>query len=79
MFLFIATLFTTISCSTEVEHEIAQVASPTLVSTTPVTGTSGIQSGNVTISLTYDKNVFLHPKIKIYCRFLMMEVLSVPM
>lgn len=63
-FLFIATLFTTISCSTEVEHEIAQVASPTLVSTTPVTGTSGIQSGNVTISLTYDKNVFFASKNK---------------
>ena len=63
-FLFIATLFTTISCSTEVEHEIAQVASPTLVSTTPVTGISGIQSGNVTISLTYDKNVFFASKNK---------------
>ena len=57
-FLFIATLLTTISCSTEVEYEIAQVASPVLVSSTPVTGASGIQSGNVTINLTYDKNVF---------------------
>lgn len=63
-FLFIATLFTTISCSTEVEHEIAQVASPVLISTTPVTGASGIQSGNVTISLTYDKNVFFASKNK---------------
>lgn len=56
--LLIAALFTTLSCSTEVEHEIAQVASPTLVSSTPASGATGIKAGNVTINLTYDKNVF---------------------
>lgn len=58
--LLIAALFTTLSCSTEVEHEIAQVASPTLVSSTPASGATGIKAGNVTINLTYDKNVFSH-------------------
>lgn len=56
--LLIAALFTTLSCSTEVEHEIVQVASPTLVSSTPASGATGIKAGNVTINLTYDKNVF---------------------
>lgn len=72
--LLIAALFTTLSCSTEVEHEIAQVASPTLVSSTPASGATGIKAGNVTINLTYDKNVFFASQKKIYCRSPMMEV-----
>lgn len=60
----IAMFFTFISCSTDVDHEIAVVASPTLVSSTPITGATGIRPGNVTIRLTYDKNVFFASKNK---------------
>ena len=57
-------LLTIISCSTDVEHKIAAVVSPILVSSTPVSGATGIHSGNVTISLTYDKKVFFASKNK---------------
>lgn len=56
--IWVATLFATVSCSTEVEYEITQVASPVLVSSTPTSEASGVKMGEVTISLTYDKNVF---------------------
>ena len=54
----VATLFATLSCSTDVEHEITQVASPVLVSSTPASDAAGVELGEITISLTYDKNVF---------------------
>lgn len=57
-FLLFVTLFAIVSCSTAVEHEIAQVASPVFLSSTPASGASGVKPGNVTISITYDKNVF---------------------
>lgn len=63
-FIIVVMLFATFSCSTEVEHEITQVASPVLISSTPVDGDSEINAGNVTISLTYDKNVFFASKNK---------------
>lgn len=51
----VATLFATLSCSTDVEHEITQVASPVLVSSTPASDAAGVELGEITISLTYDK------------------------
>lgn len=62
--IWVATLFAAVSCSTEVEHEITQVASPVLVSSTPASEASGVEMGEVTISLTYDKNVFFASKNK---------------
>lgn len=70
----VATLFATLSCSTDVEHEITQVASPVLVSSTPASDAAGVELGEITISLTYDKNVFLHLKTKICYLSQMMEV-----
>ena len=62
--IWVATLFAAVACSTEVEHEITQVASPVLVSSTPASEASGVELGEVTISLTYDKNVFFASKNK---------------
>lgn len=62
--IWVATLFAAVACSTEVEHEITQVASPVLVSSTPASEASGVEMGEVTISLTYDKNVFFASKNK---------------
>lgn len=60
----LATCFAISACSTEVEHEIAQVASPSWVSSTPSAGDSQVKPGNVTVNITYDKNVFFASKNK---------------
>lgn len=62
--LFVTTGLSMASCSTEVEHEIVQVASPALVSSTPSAGDSQVKPGNVTVSFVYDKNVFFASKNK---------------
>lgn len=62
--LFIAMFFANISCSTEVKHEITQVDSPVLVSSTPEHDAVDVKLGEVTINLTYDKNVFFASKNK---------------
>lgn len=62
--LFLVTCFSVSACSTEVEHEITQVASPSWVSSTPSDGESQVKPGDVTVSITYDKNVFFASKNK---------------
>lgn len=54
----------TISCSTEVKYEIAKVDSPVFVSSSPENNAVGVKVGEVTINLTYDKNVFFASKNK---------------
>ena len=39
------------------EYEVVQVAAPAVVSFTPAEGTT-VRSGNVTVEVTYDKNIF---------------------
>lgn len=46
------------ACDDEVEVNIPEVSAPVLVSTTPENGSSSVRRGDITISLTYDKNVF---------------------
>lgn len=54
----LATLFTMAACDTDVEHNIQEVDAPNIVSTTPVSGTSNIKKGDITIEVEYDKNIF---------------------
>ena len=59
MFLWVAmSLFFITACDDEIEVNIPEVAAPVLVSTTPENGSSRVRRGDITISLTYDKNVF---------------------
>ena len=50
------------------EYEVVQVAAPAVVSFTPAEGTT-VRSGNVTVEVTYDKNIFFAsgdaPKIQV--------------
>ncbi len=57
--IFILTLLLVfIACDTDVKHDIASVDAPVFVSSTPASGTSKVKSGRITITLTYDKNIF---------------------
>ncbi len=57
MFVLAASLLWT-ACDDEVEHTITQVDAPVLVSTTPENNATQVTTGDITISVTYDKNVF---------------------
>lgn len=46
------------ACYDEVDPAIPQVDAPVLVSTTPENGSTQVRRGDITISVTYDKNVF---------------------
>ncbi len=46
------------ACEDKVHYTIAEVDAPVLVSTTPESGATNVASGDITISVTYDKNVF---------------------
>lgn len=46
------------ACDDKVEHTIPHVDAPVLVSTTPENNFSKVRPGDITISVTYDKNVF---------------------
>ena len=51
-------LLATASCYEEVDPALPHVDSPALVSTTPENGSTQVRRGDITISVTYDKNVF---------------------
>lgn len=53
----LATMFTLAACDSDVEHNIPEVDAPVLVSTTPTAGASTVKRGDITIEVTYDKNV----------------------
>ena len=57
-FLLLSMAFVTVACDDDVEYTIIEVDAPVLVSTTPENGSTNVSSGDVTISITYDKNVF---------------------
>ena len=57
IYLFAAATLLLAACDTDVEHEIAQVDAPAFVAATPTTG-SNVKTGNVTITLQYDKNIY---------------------
>ena len=57
-FLLLSMAFVTVACDDDVEYTITEVDAPVLVSTTPENGSTNVSSGDVTISITYDKNVF---------------------
>ncbi len=57
LYAFAAAAFLLTACDTDVEHDIAQVDAPVFVSATPETG-STVKTGNVTITLQYDKNIY---------------------
>ena len=50
--------FLAASCYEEVDPAIPHVDAPALVSTTPENGSTQVRPGDITISVTYDKNVF---------------------
>lgn len=52
----------TVACDSDVEHEIAQVDAPVLVSTTPESGSAKVKRGEITIEVKYDKNIFFATK-----------------
>ena len=53
--------FTFASCDTDVDHDIPAVDAPVLVSTTPESGAAKVKTGEITIEVKYDKNIFLAP------------------
>lgn len=59
---YLASLFvvasTFVACDTDVEHDIAVVDAPAFVSSIPATGTVSVKSGEITLQIQYDKNVF---------------------
>lgn len=57
-FLLLSMAFVTVACDDDAEYTITEVDAPVLVSTTPENGSTNVSSGDVTISITYDKNVF---------------------
>lgn len=57
-FLLLSMAFVTVACDDDVEYTITEVDAPVLVSTTLENGSTNVSSGDVTISITYDKNVF---------------------
>ena len=50
--------FTFASCDTDVDHYIPAVDTPVLVSTTPERGAAKVKTGEITIEVKYDKNIF---------------------
>lgn len=50
--------FTFASCDTNVDHDIPAVDAPVLVSTTPESGAAKVKTGEITIEVKYDKNIF---------------------
>ena len=50
--------FTFASCDTDVDHDIPAVDAPVLVSTTPESGAAKVKTGEITIEVKYDKNIF---------------------
>ena len=59
--MFVSTLvlaFAFTACDTDVEHDIPSVDAPALVSITPEIGNAKIKTGEITIELRYDKNIF---------------------
>ena len=45
-------------CDTDVDHDIPAVDAPVLVSTTPESGAAKVKTGEITIEVKYDKNIF---------------------
>lgn len=54
----LAMVFTFASCDTDVDHDIPAVDAPVLVSTTPESGAAKVKTGEITIEVKYDKNIF---------------------
>ena len=50
--------FTFASCDTDVDRDIPAVDAPVLVSTTPESGAAKVKTGEITIEVKYDKNIF---------------------
>lgn len=50
--------FTFASCDTDVDHDIPAVDAPVLVSTTLESGAAKVKTGEITIEVKYDKNIF---------------------
>ena len=50
--------FTFASCDTDVDHDTPAVDAPVLVSTTPESGAAKVKTGEITIEVKYDKNIF---------------------
>lgn len=50
--------FTFASCDTDVDHDIPAVDAPVLVSTAPESGAAKVKTGEITIEVKYDKNIF---------------------
>lgn len=50
--------FTVASCDTDVNHDIPAVDAPVLVSVTPESGAAKVKTGEITIEVKYDKNIF---------------------
>ena len=50
--------FTFASCDTDVDHDIPMQDTPVLVSTTPESGAAKVKTGEITIEVKYDKNIF---------------------
>ena len=56
--LILAMVFIFASCDTDVDHDIRAVDAPVLVSTTPESGAAKVKTGEITIEVKYDKNIF---------------------
>lgn len=56
--LILAMVFIFASCVTDVDHDIPAVDAPVLVSTTPESGAAKVKTGEITIEVKYDKNIF---------------------
>ena len=56
--LILAMVFIFASCDTDVDHDIPAVDAPVLVSTTPESGAAKVKTGEITIEVKYDKNIF---------------------
>lgn len=54
----LAMVFIFASCDTDVDHDIPAVDAPVLVSTTPESGAAKVKTGEITIEVKYDKNIF---------------------
>ena len=50
--------FTFASCDTDVDHDIPAVDAPVVVSTTPESGAAKVKTGEITLEVKYDKNIF---------------------
>ena len=56
--LILAMVFIFASCDTDVDHDIPAVDAPVLVSATPESGAAKVKTGEITIEVKYDKNIF---------------------